>query len=139
MLPCGPPQAAADLDVPTLDFADGEMNFENVSVLWDLWCRSESEASERPSLVASRLCDKRLFTIAQRDILNGWLAQAATRHQLYASKADVERLATETGLTRRQVRVFLVNWRCRHKALVRSASANLLQHHFDWVARRAPK
>jgi hypothetical protein len=133
------PPAAADLDVPTLDFASGEMSFENVSALWELWCRSESEATERPSLVASPLCDKRLFTAAQRDILNGWLAQAAARHQLYASKADVERLATETGLTRRQVRVFLVNWRCRHKALVRSAAANLLQHHFGWMARPVPK
>jgi hypothetical protein len=135
MLPFGPPLAAADLDVPTLDFADGEMNFDNVSALWDLWRSSQPEP---PSLKARLLSDRRLFTATQRDILNGWLHQAAAKHQLYASKADVQKLATETGLTRRQVRVFLVNWRGRHKALVRSVAANLLQYPFAWVLP-APK
>jgi hypothetical protein len=138
MLPLDPALPAADLDVPTLNFADGELNFEKVSALWDVWCRSEPEPPE-PSPRAPPLCDRRLFTAAQRDIPNRWLAQAAARRRLYASKADVESLAAETGLTRRQVRAFLVNWRGRHKALVQSVAANLLQHQFAWVVPPAPK
>jgi hypothetical protein len=98
---------ASDVDMLAPTFGSPDPEFD-----WGGKCR---EPRCRPPPVAARQAKRQSFTWAQKAILVSWLSASIPNSVRHATQADVAWLAAATDLTVRQVRVFLVNWRVRHR------------------------